>query len=169
MNDADIFAMPILRDPTGARCTWKPTERDARRAQRNHGQTLARLRERGGVTWGELELILLDRELTLADFNGDTPGTRERCLAELASRDNAMPGKIPVSAAQAIAKAHGLKQCLVIGFDGEQVHVTTYGETAKDCELAAQAQDFWTGRIREFSFVEKVAPHQVGASKEPRD
>jgi hypothetical protein len=41
---------------------------------------------------------------------------------------------------------------LLIGFDGESVHVVTYGKTKADCEAAARAQDFWTGKIREFSF-----------------
>lgn len=61
-------------------------------------------------------------------------------------------GKIPVAEAKRVAKAHELKQCLLIGWDGEQVHVVTYGTTPADCEAAAKAQDFWQGKIREFSF-----------------
>lgn len=61
-------------------------------------------------------------------------------------------GKIPVATAKRVAKDHGLKQCLLIGWDGEMVHVVTYGETPEDCALAAKAQDFWQGAIREFSF-----------------
>lgn len=61
---------------------------------------------------------------------------------------------ISVSEAKRVAEAHGLKQCLLIGWDGERVHVVTYGKTKADCEAAARAQDFWTGRIREFSFKE---------------
>ncbi len=61
-------------------------------------------------------------------------------------------GKIPVSTAKFVAKKHGLKQCLLIGWDGELVHVVTYGETKADCAAAAKAQEFWTGKIREFSF-----------------
>lgn len=68
--------------------------------------------------------------------------------------DDAMSetGSIPVATARAVAEKHGLRQVLLIGWDGESVHVVTYGKTKKDCELAARAQDFWTGRIREFSF-----------------
>lgn len=62
------------------------------------------------------------------------------------------PGVIPVSAAKKVADQFNLKQCLLIGWDGKQVHVVTYGKTKADCDLAAKAQDFWTGRIREFSF-----------------
>jgi hypothetical protein len=62
------------------------------------------------------------------------------------------PGKIPVAAAKKVAEQYGLKQCLLIGYDGEQVHVVTYGKTKADCAAAAKAQDFWTGKIREFSF-----------------
>jgi hypothetical protein len=66
--------------------------------------------------------------------------------------DQEAPGRIPVAAAKRVADQYGLLQCLVIGWDGERVHVTTYGKTKADCALAAKAQDFWTGRIREFSF-----------------
>lgn len=64
----------------------------------------------------------------------------------------ATPERIPVSAARKVAEQFDLKQCLLIGWDGERVHVVTYGKTKEDCEAAAKAQDFWTGRIREFSF-----------------
>ena len=63
-----------------------------------------------------------------------------------------LPGRIPVSAAKRVADQHGLKQCILIGWDGKQAHVVTYGKTKADCDAAAKAQDFWTGRIREFSF-----------------
>ena len=67
-----------------------------------------------------------------------------------------MPKRIPIAEARRVAEAHGLKQVLLIGYDGHSTHLVTYGETPKDCELAAQAQDFWQGKIREFSFTEKV-------------
>ena len=60
--------------------------------------------------------------------------------------------RIPIAAAKKVAEQFGLRQCLLIGWDGEHTHVVTYGKTKKDCEAAAKAQDFWTGRIREFSF-----------------
>lgn len=60
--------------------------------------------------------------------------------------------RIPVAAARKVAEQFDLKQCLLIGWDGERVHVVTYGKTKEDCALAAKAQDFWAGRIREFSF-----------------
>ncbi len=63
-----------------------------------------------------------------------------------------MTKRIPISTAREVAEKHDLKQCLLIGWDGERVHVVTYGVTRKDCEAAARAQDFWTGKIREFSF-----------------
>lgn len=66
-----------------------------------------------------------------------------------------MPKRIPIAAAKRVADAHGLSQVLIIAYDGERTHVVTYGRTKKDCALAAQAQDFWTGRIREFSLTEK--------------
>ena len=63
-----------------------------------------------------------------------------------------MPKRIPIATAKAVAEKHGLRQVLLIGYDGERVHVVTYGATKDDCEKAAKAQDFWTGKIREFSF-----------------
>lgn len=63
-----------------------------------------------------------------------------------------MPKRIPIATAKRVAKEHGLKQVLLIGWDGERTHVVTYGATKEDCAQAATAQDFWTGKIREFSF-----------------
>jgi hypothetical protein len=63
-----------------------------------------------------------------------------------------MTKRIPIATAKAVADKHDLRQVLLIGFDGERVHVVTYGKTKADCEAAAKAQDFWTGKIREFSF-----------------
>lgn len=67
-------------------------------------------------------------------------------------RDPKTTGRIPVLAAKKVADQFGLKQCLLIGWDGEMAHVVTYGQTKADCEAVAKAQDFWTGHIREFSF-----------------
>lgn len=63
-----------------------------------------------------------------------------------------MPKRIPIAAAKRVANDFRLKQVLLIGWDGESTHVVTYGATKADCEAAAKAQDFWAGRIREFSF-----------------
>ena len=63
-----------------------------------------------------------------------------------------MPKRIPISTAKLVAEKHNLNQVLLIGYDGELVHVVTYGKTKADCEAAAKAQDFWTGKIKEFSF-----------------
>ena len=60
--------------------------------------------------------------------------------------------RIPIAAAKKVAEQFGLRQCLLIGWDGEHTHVVTYGVTKADCAAAAKAQDFWTGHIREFSF-----------------
>jgi len=63
-----------------------------------------------------------------------------------------MPKRIPIETAKYVAQKHDLRQVLLIGWDGERVHVVTYGKTKADCDAAAKAQDFWTGKIREFSF-----------------
>jgi hypothetical protein len=63
-----------------------------------------------------------------------------------------MPKRIPIAEAKRVAEAYDLKQVLLIGWDGELVHLVTYGATKEDCKKAAEAQKFWQGRIREFSF-----------------
>ena len=59
------FTMPIM--PSGrmlrpgeryAEFTWEPTANQHQQSRSNHGQTLTRLKERGGVTWCELAAIL---------------------------------------------------------------------------------------------------------------
>lgn len=67
-----------------------------------------------------------------------------------------MTKRIPIATARQVAEKHDLKQVLLIGYDGERVHVVTYGVTKEDCAHAAKAQDFWTGKIREFSFEGKI-------------
>jgi hypothetical protein len=63
-----------------------------------------------------------------------------------------MPKRIPILAAENIADKYNLKQVILIGWDGDLVHIVTYGKTKADCEAAAKAQDFWAGKIKEFSF-----------------
>lgn len=62
-----------------------------------------------------------------------------------------MPKRIPIKAAKRVAEEHGLRQVILLGWDGENTHIVTYGVTKADCAAAAQAQEFWTGGIREFS------------------
>jgi hypothetical protein len=63
-----------------------------------------------------------------------------------------MAKRIPIATAKEVAEKHGLEQVLLIGFDGERVHVVTYGSTKENCAKAAKAQEFWQGHIKEFSF-----------------
>lgn len=63
-----------------------------------------------------------------------------------------MPKRIPISTAKQVAEKHDLQQVLLIGFDGERVHIVTYGNTKENCVKAAKAQEFWKGKIKEFSF-----------------
>lgn len=81
---AEIFVMPILpRKPERDEgYQWFPTLRDRHRAILNHGQTLERLRERGGVSWGELVAIVEDRPWREIDKTF----TAERVSAEIQRR-----------------------------------------------------------------------------------
>lgn len=53
------FTMPIIR--TSESFTWVPTPDDHHQARLNHGQTLTRLKERGGLAWVELANVLLGK------------------------------------------------------------------------------------------------------------
>lgn len=52
-----------------------------------------------------------------------------------------MPARIPIKAARAFAKEHGLQQVILVAWDGRQTHVVTYGKTTVDCDQAAQGGD----------------------------
>lgn len=67
-----------------------------------------------------------------------------------------MTKRIPITTAKEVAKKHDLKQVILIGYDGDHVHIVTWGATKADCAAAAQAQQYWTGAIREFSLQVRV-------------
>lgn len=48
-----------------------------------------------------------------------------------------MPKRIPITAAKRVAQEQGLKQVVLLAYDGDRIHVVTYGETKKDCDQAA--------------------------------
>jgi uncharacterized Rossmann fold enzyme len=52
-----------------------------------------------------------------------------------------MPKRIPISAATKLAEELGLRQVILVAWDGEQTHVVTYGKTTEDCDQAAQGGD----------------------------
>lgn len=49
-----------------------------------------------------------------------------------------MTKRIPITAAKGIAQAHGLRQVILLGWDGERTHVVTYGKSMQDCRQAAE-------------------------------
>jgi len=53
-----------------------------------------------------------------------------------------MRTRIPTLAASNIAKAYGLRQVILVAWDGEKVHVVTYGATTADCDQAALGGNF---------------------------
>lgn len=56
---SEPFKMPVMSRGDGQEYfTWVPTAAHREQAKFNHGQTLERLRERGGVDWMELYWIL---------------------------------------------------------------------------------------------------------------
>ena len=59
------FVMRIIdrsKDPAlSGPFEWEPTLEDRRQAEANHYQTLERLNERGGLSWGEVAFVLLHR------------------------------------------------------------------------------------------------------------
>jgi hypothetical protein len=63
------FSMPIQNGRPGRRedpalagpFVWVPTVGDRLWAEKNHGQSLERLKERGGMSWCEMAAIVLNR------------------------------------------------------------------------------------------------------------
>lgn len=49
-----------------------------------------------------------------------------------------MPKRISIKAAKQLAKDLGLNQVILLAWDGELTHIVTYGESAEDCDQAAQ-------------------------------
>jgi len=47
------------------------------------------------------------------------------------------PKRIPIKAAKEVAEKLGLRQVILVAWDGEATHVITYGETEEDCAQAA--------------------------------
>lgn len=49
-----------------------------------------------------------------------------------------MPQRIPISAARRVAEDHCCRQVILVAWDGELVHVVTYGKSTADADQAAQ-------------------------------
>lgn len=49
-----------------------------------------------------------------------------------------MPKRIPIAAAKRLAKQYDLAQVILTAWDGQRVHVVTYGRSLPDCEQAAR-------------------------------
>lgn len=48
------------------------------------------------------------------------------------------PKRIPIKAAKDVAEKLGLRQVILVAWDGEATHVVTYGQTVEDCKQAAE-------------------------------
>ncbi len=59
---------PILGTP-GVTVDWQLVHDHGRRAKANHFQTVERLAERGGLSWGELHAVLHNRAWQMMDEN----------------------------------------------------------------------------------------------------
>jgi hypothetical protein len=102
------FRMPIENENYERRyLQWEPTERDRQRADINHGQTLERLAQRGGMSWCEMAAILSDRPwhrmteaAAIAEIEAE--GDRRREPADRAERAFAI--------AQTLHELHSLKE-----------------------------------------------------------
>lgn len=62
---SETFAMPVMSGPASRKVgavnpqfVWVVTPAHRRQAQSNHGQSLERLRERGGLCWSEMYGVL---------------------------------------------------------------------------------------------------------------
>lgn len=59
----DDREFPVLGSKPAATVPWAFIQAHARQAERNHSQTLKRLAERGGLSWGEIRLAIEARGL----------------------------------------------------------------------------------------------------------
>ena len=86
MADEQPFTMPIQLGAefryAKSSLTWVPTERDRARCMRNHNQTLERLKQRGGLDWGEMAACLFDKGL----WDEKWENAEARCRAEVEAR-----------------------------------------------------------------------------------
>jgi hypothetical protein len=49
-----------------------------------------------------------------------------------------MPDRLPIQDAKELAHKRGLRQVVLLAWDGERTHVVTYGKSIEDCDQAAQ-------------------------------
>lgn len=56
------------------------------------------------------------------------------------------PVNIPISSVQKYARAHNLRQVIMLGWDGQDTHIVSYGETIDDCDQAAAGAN----KVKEF-------------------
>ncbi len=49
-----------------------------------------------------------------------------------------MPDRLPIQDAKELAHKRGLRQIILLAWDGERSHVVTYGKSIEDCDQAAQ-------------------------------
>lgn len=49
-----------------------------------------------------------------------------------------MPDRLPIQDAKEIAHRRGLRQVILLAWDGQRSHVVTYGKSLEDCDQAAQ-------------------------------
>jgi hypothetical protein len=49
-----------------------------------------------------------------------------------------MPNRLPIKDAKDLAERRGLRQVILLAWDGERTHCVTYGVSVEDCDQAAQ-------------------------------
>lgn len=86
------FSMPIMSKEHPGPFVWEPTTADIRQAYSNHGQTLERLKERGGLAWIELANILLGRR-----WGSEFPDRSEFFSKRVCEDALKMPGRTEVN------------------------------------------------------------------------
>lgn len=93
-GEAKPFTMPIQNRQGPAELAgpfiWEPTKEDRRWADNNHGQTLERLAERGGMAWSEMAFIILHQRYDRASrVHTDQAYAKAVCRDVLIMRERA--------------------------------------------------------------------------------
>lgn len=75
---------------------WEPTQADRRQAETNHGQSLERLAQRGGMSWCEMAAIVLNKR----HQRFEQPYAKAICRDVLIMRSRTVPAPLNTPGSQ---------------------------------------------------------------------
>lgn len=73
-----------------------------------------------------------------------------------------MPKRVPIAAVERLAREQGLRQAILVGWDGERTHVVTWGSTKAECAQAAEGGRWVMDAITGVNADDPVIPGSSG-------